>query len=76
MAITYKRFPAEKNHNYDFKKNSKVADSINLYTALNRMNGNRGIQLSQGYAMLRQLSYDSQRELAEGNTVFASELFE
>ena len=43
-------------------------DSISFYAAMSRMDGNRNIQRTKGYEMLRQAAYARQRELAEGTT--------
>lgn len=44
----------------------KTMDSISFYAAMSRMDGNRNIQRTKGYEMLRQAAYARQRELAEG----------
>ncbi|OUO17085.1 hypothetical protein B5F94_03660 [Flavonifractor sp. An4] len=46
-----------------------VVDSVSLYAALSRMDGHKSIQHTQGYQMLRQLSYAMQQELANGSEV-------
>lgn len=55
---------------------SKAADSISLYSAVSRMNDHEHIRCTQGYEMLRQLSYTMQKELAKGNTVRLVDIFE
>lgn len=46
-----------------------VVDSVSLYAALSRMDGHKSIQHTQGYQMLRQLSYAMQQELADSRVV-------
>lgn len=58
------------------RRKYKAADSISLYAALSRMDGYKNIQHTQGYEMLRQLSYATQQELADGNVVRLAEIFE
>lgn len=55
---------------------SKAADSISLYSAVSRMNDHEHIRCTQGYETLRQLSYAMQKELAKGNTVRLTDIFE
>lgn len=43
----------------------KEADIISLYTALGRINDRTDFRYTQGYESLRQLSYASQRDLAD-----------
>ena len=47
---------------------NKSIGSITFYAAMSLMDGNRNIQRTKGYEMLRQAAYARQRELAEGTT--------
>lgn len=51
-------------------------DSISLYAALSRMDERKSIQHTQGYEMLRQLSYATQQELADENPAYMVEIEE
>ena len=46
-----------------------VVDNVSLYAALSRMDGHKSIRHTQGYQMLRQLSYAMQQELADSRVV-------
>lgn len=44
---------------------NKSIGSITFYAAMSRMDGNRNIQRTKGYEMLRQAAYARQQVLAE-----------
>lgn len=52
---------------------SSIVDNVSLYAALSRMDGHKSIKHTQGYQMLRQLSYAMQQKLAEGRVAYVSE---
>ena len=57
-------------------KRRKQIDSISFYAALSRMSGSKSIKHTQGYEMLRQMSYQMQEEAANGEKVDINKLFD
>ena len=65
-----------KTPNKESGKRRKQIDSISFYAALSRMSGSKNIQHTEGYEMLRQMSYQMQEDAANGNKVDINKIFE
>ena len=62
--------------NKESGKRRKQIDSISFYAALSRMSGSKNIKHTEGYKMLRQMSYQMQEDVANGKKVDINKIFE
>lgn len=62
--------------NKESGKRRKQIDSISFYAAFSRMSGSKNIQHTDGYEMLRQMSYQMQEDAANGKKVDINKIFE
>lgn len=65
-----------KTPNKESGKRRKQIDSISFYAALSRMSGSKNIQHTDGYEMLRQMSYQMQEDAANEKKVDINKIFE
>ena len=65
-----------KTPNKESGKRRKQIDSISFYAALGRMSGSKNIQHTDGYEMLRQMSYQMQGDVANGKKADINKIFE
>lgn len=62
--------------NKESGKRRKQIDNISFYAALSRMSGSKNIQHTNGYEMLRQMSYQMQEDVANGKKADINKIFE